>query len=661
METQVVQSETRQQIRLKERQTKKQERRKKTLVSEVQKGRVVGGLGYQQHITQSFADYGLIDAQDVRVYSHKHYTNFNVDSQVRGLLWNNGVEYNTFGEIKQSLKGEGVIKVHVIADTFKEEYPDCKYGIFYKDGCIPKGDYEKLKKYPNIDFVVPESKMSEFLSDPHGYYHYTEFDETIVDEEVWQKLKTYDQSLTDDMLNSVISSIDLVDKIKIIEAPTGFGKTHFSVHTLVPYFLDIFKVKIVAFVAPQVALLSKRKLRTPGLVDYQIESELPEAKRMVKDGCRVIVPMSDDKFRTRGGAEWLVKTSKELGLDNQILLIRDEGHYSGSSKIDTVEGNTGSNPTKYLGTMFKAINKVMKVTPYVYYLTATPVKEQLEEMFGTDMYHLINDYPSIDKLFLRTAKLDKITFFPKLTGDEGRDINKGSVILNNFVEALYTKEKQIHTFVDLCDIDTDDFLTMGDNHPLKKKLSGIIKLETKYKDKVKLSDESLDNMFKMANIQRNFNYCISVANEYRLRKVENGKVTEIPCDFQVEDDVYDALDDKNNPLKFYCVIDKGSMGVDIPSLHGLLSFRTPGTEFEGKPVIVQGEQLFGRLARLHVLIEDLYQYNWKSKDDMIKYYCMMNSFDVFCEDLEYWRDTHKSYLLKQGSIDDTRRHLIEEL
>ena len=46
---------------------------------------------------------------------------------------------------------------------------------------------------------------------------------------------------------------------------------------------------------------------------------------------------------------------------------------------------------------------------------------------------------------------------------------------------------------------------------------------------------------------------------------------------------------------------------------------------------------------------------------MIKYYCMMNSFDVFCEDLEYWRDTHASYVSKQGTIDDTHRHLIEEL
>ena len=91
METQIYPTDSRQVKRAKTRKSVKQERRVKTLISEVQKGRVVGGLGYQQHITQSFADYGLIDAQDIRAYSHKHYTNFNVDSQIPGLLWDNGL------------------------------------------------------------------------------------------------------------------------------------------------------------------------------------------------------------------------------------------------------------------------------------------------------------------------------------------------------------------------------------------------------------------------------------------------------------------------------------------------------------------------------------------------------------------------------------------
>ena len=102
------------------------------------------------------------------------------------------------------------------------------------------------------------------------------------------------------------------------------------------------------------------------------------------------------------------------------------------------------------------------------------------------------------------------------------------------------------------------------------------------------------------------------------------------------------------------------MGVNIPSLRGLLSFRTPLSEFEGVPVTIMGEQLLGRLVRLQHLIEDLYQY-FTNKNDFIQYFAMVNSFDMILEDFPYWRQAVREFTDKLGTKNEMVRFLHEEL
>tara|TARA_A100001515_G_C4583640_1_gene213808 strand:- start:147 stop:2168 length:2022 start_codon:yes stop_codon:yes gene_type:complete len=673
METQIYTTDTRQVKRAKVRKSVKQEQRVKTLISEAQKIRVDGGLWYQTHITQSYADMGIIDAQSVRVYSKKHFTTFNVDSEIEGVRWN-GVDTRVFAEIKQCLKGEGIIKVHEIADAFKEDHPDCKYGVIYKDGGIPKGDFKKLEKYPNIDFVIPESELKDFLSNPRELYVSTDFDEDIVDNEVMNRLKAYDESLTDYMLECVIGSISLEDKIRMIEAPTGFGKTHFSVHTMFPYHFKSLGIELVVYIVPQKALMALKKLNS---VNYppgtQVTYDWDSAMEMLESGFKTILAISDNTFsydkKKKVGTkakpmvkDLIIDLCANKGYKDKVLICRDEGHYSGSSGEDFYYKNMGSKPYKYQASLFNAIAEVLKYTRYVYYLSATPLHEQFNATFGSEKYALINEHPNKEELLLRTAKIRNITFNPELN-DEGRKIKTGAKYMIAAVENMMNREKSLHSFVDQCELEEGlDFLQLNGSHPLKKKQTIIVKLERKSDGKVKVSTENVIELIEEADLQHDFDFVISTSEDgIQSYSILDGKVTENHKVYSSEQKIYDSLEDKSSPLRMYIVIEKGSMGVDIPSASTLLIFRKPKTFFKGKPVTTNGIQLFGRLARLQIKIDDLYEYKWKCKEDFVKYYTMANSFDIFCEDTDYWRQTQLEYISKQGVIENVNRHLYKEL
>jgi len=160
---------------------------------------------------------------------------------------------------------------------------------------------------------------------------------------------------------------------------------------------------------------------------------------------------------------------------------------------------------------------------------------------------------------------------------------------------------------------------------------------------------------------RKFRFVLSTSDGgYQLYEYDKGKVVELENDYEIEQDIYKALGNTEDSLRFYVVVNKGSMGVNIPSLRGLLSFRTPQSEYNGEPVTIMGEQLLGRLARLQHMVEDLYDY-FTNKDDFIQYYSMVNSFDMVVEDFPYWRKAIESFTNKLGSKSELLRFLHEEL
>jgi hypothetical protein len=641
----------------------------KDMLSEVQKNRVNTGLEFQSHITESFADLGLENGQHITVESEKYTSNFNVDSHVPILDWENNdgsiSSVHLLGEIKKSLKADAIYKVMAIADTFKEENPDKKYVIFYKDGGIEdtKGshsDFKKLKNYPTIDAVIPESSIREWFKNPKSDFISSKkpIDEAV--DKALNRLITYDPAVTKYITDGVIDSINEVDKIKIIEAPTGFGKTYFGVNTLLPYLEANFDVELVIIIAPQVSLLNQKDLlpeKENGCQDFQFQNgegwgTWREARSMLKCGKKVMLAISDAGFSDKVYRD-VKKTIEKLSLKDKVLIIRDEAHYAGSSELETTAKNLGNTPSVYSAAMFTRCSGLLKVTPWVYYLTATPLAEQIEEDFGTNIYIKINEYPPKELLMMRTAKPNTPIFLP-----EARDIPQAGERLNNFIERIFGAEEELKSFVSQKAISF---------HPieLEKKFNGLIKLETAYPGKFKFDKDTIVEVFEKCGNRRKFNFIISTSDQkkkdgYRTFNYDMGDIKVIENDYEIEQDVYDALADKSDLLRFYVVVNKGSMGVNIPSLKGLLSFRTPKSEFQGEPVTIMGEQLLGRLVRLQHKVEDLYDH-FTNKDDFIQYYSMVNSFDMVVEDFPYWRKAIEEFTSKLGSKSEMIRHLYKEL
>ena len=636
------------------------------MISQVQKGRVDGGLEFQAHITESFADLGLEDGQHIQVSSEKYTSKFNVDSHVPKINWKN-VDGSTssvhlLAEIKKSLKADGIYKVMAIADTFKEKNPNQKYVIFYKDGGIEDtsgsfSDFKKLVNYPSIDAVIPESSIREWFADPKSEFISTKKPIEAAVEESLNRLITYDPAITAYITQGVIDNIGEVDKIKIIEAPTGFGKTYYSVNSLLPYCVDNYDVRLVIIVAPQVALLTPDDLLPEpenGCQDFQFVNgegwgAWKNAKQYLGLNRKTMLAISDGGFSDKVYKD-IKKTIKKLGLQGKVLIVRDEAHYAGSSTIETTERNLGNKPSKYSAAMFRRLSGLLKLTPWVYYLTATPLDEQIDEEFGTNVYVKINKYPPKELLMLRTAKPNTPVFLP-----EAQNVFQAGQYLNNFIERIFGAEDELRTFVKL--------KVKNVFHPkeLQKKFTGLIKLETSYPGKFKFDKHTIVDVFKECGNMRKFRFVLSTSDGgYQLYEYDKGKVVELENDYEIEQDIYKALGNTEDSLRFYVVVNKGSMGVNIPSLRGLLSFRTPQSEYNGEPVTIMGEQLLGRLARLQHKVEDLYDY-FTNKDDFIQYYSMVNSFDMVVEDFPYWRKAIDSFTNKLGSKSELIRFLHEEL
>lgn len=637
----------------------------KEMVSEVQKGRVDGGLEFQSHITESFADLGLRDGQHLQVHSKKYTSTFNVDSHIEKIKWHDGdkvLEVHVLGEIKQSLKADGIYKVMAIADTFKDEHPNDKYVIFYKDGGIEDtsgdfSDFKKLRNYPSIDAVIPESEIRNWCENARSVYIPSEKPIGAAVNETLNRLITYDPAVEEYMTGRVIQTIDDVDKIKIIEAPTGFGKTYYSVNGLLPYFADNHDVQLVIFVAPQVALLTPDDLLPEQRNDFQFVGGLEgwgawqQAKDYLELGRKVILPLSDGGMSDKVYNN-IKKVIKSLGIERKVLIIRDEAHYAGSSSIKTTKRNLGNEPAKYSAAMFRRLSNLLKLT-WVYYLTATPLDEQIDEEFGTDVYVKINDYPPKESLMLRTAKPNTPVFLP-----EARSVVQAGQYMNNFIERIFGAEEELRSFVNL---KAKAFAPTE----LIQKYTGLIKLETSYPGKFKLDKNTIVEVFENCHSTRHFRFIVSIGEglnheKWRLYEYKDNKITDINHTFTAEGHVYKRLADKSDLLRFYVVVNKGSMGVNIPSLRGLLSFRTPQSEYNGEPVTIMGEQLLGRLTRLMVKVEDLYDY-FDNKDDFIQYYTMVDSFDMIVEDFSYWRKTIEEFTKKLGSKSELIRYLYEEL
>lgn len=640
---------------------------KSKLLSQINREHQRKGAKYERYILNKFSKTGITSAKHIYVFAKDYHTKWNVDFQITNLVWSDSEKYDTFIEVKQSVKDAALTQLIDRARVFKENYPNNKYIVLYQDGGIVDttgqySDFKSLSLCEYIDAIVPESKFESWISNPNNISIPSQ--QMLINSVYAElnRLNSYDPKLNENIMSAVKDSIGKHDdKIKVIHAPTAFGKTHLTLYDLLPYFVKEHDIKLTIITAPQIAILDDGAIRTAsmtlasdsgGIVEVvndlsSLRNTLTFASKHPDSNISIIYTLTDAKLRT--AVYGLVDMIHKFKLKNKFLFIRDEASYGGTSDSIFYKENLGYTGNKLPCTTYSNLIQFKSLTSHFYALTATPIKEQTKSDFGSNMWHILNEYPDKYLLNLRlSAMSDNVNRFDF----ENMTTSNASNVLENMVNSVFNHESKINKLVDVHNL----------NDELRKKLAGLIRLETKSSSKTRITTDVIVKLFKKINIFQTFNFVISTSNsilEYRYYRKDSCKfIGKLEI---TEQELYDRIHDKNDPIKFYIVVNKGNMGVNIMNLCSILSFREPSAKDNSKsPVINNGIQLVGRCTRLVSTIDSLYDYI-DDKSLMIRYFTLVNSYSLFVPFGSYWDAVIDDVMETQPTTQDVISHLTINL
>lgn len=447
--------------------------------------------------------------------------------------------------------------------------------------------------------------------------------------------------------------------IYIVGAPTGVGKTHLSIQEIIPSFNKEFGTRVFFYTAPQTQLVGKTALRkhlndlrknsgldvqliTGSITDFIIQDEIEN----LLDGQILLFAMTDSTFNNRVGQieNILNKNNFEYG---EASLLLDEAHYGSVSHRDwlhEVMGNPSS--ARYNAVKFNNIVSLLDSMICVG-LTATRTL-QMTNQIGTDKYVVATDYPIKDQLIFRTAAMQDVSYYD----DDSNWFDSDSVIIN-WLEYLHTLQVLQEN---------------RDNHfnipiELRIKKAGLIKLETSYKNLVKNDVKMIrrflnDDQVSVSNLW-DFQLAItSSRGGIELYDFSDGTITRVDNHgYEDDNQLIKDLNDYNHRLTVLVVINKATMGTDVPNLSTGLVLRTPVAKNpSNEPVTLMGQQLNGRFNRLKQKIELLIPH-FDNKEDFINYYVNTNVYRLWLPQTKYWESMLKTLSSVLNSEEELRTYL----
>jgi hypothetical protein len=462
-----------------------------------------------------------------------------------------------------------------------------------------------------------------------------------------------------------------VDKIKsyreqdnhrhifIVGAPTGVGKTHLSIQEMIPKLNDEFGTKVFFYTAPQSQLVGKPALQrhldeletntglrvelvTGTITDYDIEYEIERTSK----GRIVLFAMTDTTFNNRVGQIQNVLDKNNFQYGEATALL-DEAHYGSVSHRDYLPASLGSpSNDKYNAVKFNNVVSLLDSMTFIGFTATRTI--QMTEQLGTDKYIVATDYPIKDQLIFRTAAMQDVSFYD----DETNWFDSDSVIIN-WLEYLHTLQ--------VLQENRDNHFNIPNDLRIKK--AGLIKLETSYKNKVKNDVKMIrrflnDDQVSVSNLW-DFQLAItSSKGGIELYDFSDGVITKIDThEYEDDNQLIRDLNDYNHRLNVLVVINKATMGTDVPNLSTGLVLRTPVAKNPSKdPVTLMGQQLTGRFVRLKKRIE-LLTPHFDNKKDFINYYVNTNVFRLWLPETPYWESMLDTLGNILNSEEDLRNYL----
>lgn len=473
-----------------------------------------------------------------------------------------------------------------------------------------------------------------------------------------KQLSAYGDNLLENITQEVMQYVTdkYTKKIKIIGAPTGVGKTHMLFRNLTPTLYKEKNARVIFYVAPQGQLIRKGACKEHIInlsKDFDITiwdgynismSELNFYLTKRKAGEIVFVTMTDSNYNN--SQPQIDQMITDFNLENRVVFYLDEAHYGSVSEAKYMRETLG-NPEQKDYNAVKYNNVVDLLHKATFFgITATRTIEMTTD-YGSDEYQPVNIYPEKDKLLLRTSSYKPVYWY-----DPNEDIDD---IIMKYFENIVSAQRELDNEADSNNLPDE----------VRVKLTGCIKLETSYKDKEKNDVKHIRRLFEDNKNQipnhHNFEVATTTSRDgIKVYSFKNGSVTKIENDkYKTDDDLIHYLGDKTSKLKILIVVNKATMGTDVHNLNYGLVLRTPGTKRkDGTPVTLMGQQFNGRFTRPTIPIEKLSKY-FTDKDKFIRYYLMVNSYEMWLPETDYWKKMMNESSKNLNSIHEVHNFLTK--
>jgi hypothetical protein len=392
--------------------------------------------------------------------------------------------------------------------------------------------------------------------------------------------------------------------IKVLQAPTGFGKTYAVTNFFIPKLFED-DVNLVVYAAPNVENIDSDSFVIAGQqYEYLFTKDPDAAFRFLKQGKKVVLGLTHS-YLCNSSQKCVSHRNKLIEIADQSAWFIEECHsWLGVTAQEWYKDVIGHATPHFGGTVYKLSKQILQKTDLVFGITATPTKQH-RGVVGDNCFTILNDWCPVHERLLLTKWSKKYREY------KGFDIEN------------YKGKKQPVINTEMCEQVLKNYV-IGHHVANIKRLENLQEYDTNVVPKlsslivcggsnnVRLSIHIDDAVDWLSDILVNAGYA-EVCQWIAIMTDKQKGFYNLHGDFTpaTEDDIIAALNDPDSDCQFVLVNNKGKAGINVFNLTGICSLRirnpsrTDCTELS--------RQIIGRQTRLNSghgnILSEEYQYN----------------------------------------------------
>jgi len=460
---------------------------------------------------------------------------------------------------------------------------------------------------------------------------------------------------------------EILGEFNVFIAPMNAGKTYNAFKYLIPELIIRKEVDVFYYFAPMCENIEENQFNiyidevraeNPRYKDIKIKfiafgggsnKKWSDVQFFLNQGYKVVIGSTDSSLDNILKIDEISTQLIELG--SKFALIRDEVHYGSISDKKYSEQLAGVYQPHLKARMFKLMLKFLETTPWIFGFTATPTKEMIRDDFGAIEYKIKNKWVSPKQMIGVSAWAGHINKSLSLS-----KFNDDSYMKNAMQKVIYrcwSRTAILRQMIDSALNGLSD-LTSEQISVLKKvelMSSWVLKTDIGSEEKLikqgkKIGKKAyLDRILTILStikLPGDFHYIVTTAGKWDVYDSVHKKTG----DNGSGNEWLDLMNDPNHKARGLIVVNKGSQGINIPSLTDALIFRNPVTKdkTEDTWITKNAIQFLGRLVRQNwggLTIEELNLLPRKFSYEILS---QLNTFDIEIPASPQWNQTVNQFL-----------------